>query len=348
MNRTYSGPMRARGSSPAPGAAESVARVIAAVHERSRPGVQAGELARALGRCLDAASVTIILTDTGRQYSWSAGAVSDDQETVPVRQSDRGPVLAELSVAPGAAAQQLRHWPELLAVLQLLLSGIHAQLAAADAATVIGRSAAGLGDARMRAAGQMEQQRYQLERDLHDGAQHHMVALQMALAMVEHQLGERNPGEAARHIDRLRHLLASTEEVLHTTATGLLSLPLADHGLVAALTARLGSLETLTLDIDPVLTNRRYPSEVEATVYLACLEAVSNAYKHAPGATVTLALRTSAAGLTFEVTDTGPGFDTGGRMPLHYLAERLASVGGTLTVRSAPGEGTRVSGAVAI
>jgi signal transduction histidine kinase len=136
--------------------------------------------------------------------------------------------------------------------------------------------------------------------------------------------------------------------VLHTTAIGLLALPLADHGLVAALTARLGSLETVTLHIDPMLADRRYSSEVEATVYLACLEAVSNAYKHAPGATVTLALRTSAAGLSFEVTDTGPGFDTGGRMPLHYLAERLASVGGTLTVASSPGEGTRVAGLITI
>jgi signal transduction histidine kinase len=175
-----------------------------------------------------------------------------------------------------------------------------------------------------------------------------MVALQMALAMVEHQLDSGDSGEALRHLDRLRELLASTEEVLHTTAIGLLALPLADHGLVTALADRLGTLDSVTLNFDPLLAGRRYPPEVEATVYLACLEAVSNAHKHAPGSSVTLTLRTTVRGLSFEVTDTGPGFDTGGRMPLRQLATRLSSVGGTLAVRSSPAAGTRVSGFVAI
>jgi signal transduction histidine kinase len=269
-------------------------------------------------------------------------------EAAPVRLCDGEQVLADLAIEPPAAVERLRRWPELHAVTRLLVSDIQAQLIADDAEKLVGQSAALLADARLRAAGEMERQRYHLERDLHDGAQHHMVALQMSLAMVEHQLDTGNAAEAGRHLDRLWQLLASTEEVLHTTATGLLALPLADHGLVTALAARLGTLDTVTLDIDPLLAGRRYPPEVEATVYLACLEAVSNAYKHAPGAAVTLTLRTSARGLSFEVADTGPGFDIDGRMPLRQLAARLASVDGTLTVRSTPATGTRVSGFVAI
>ncbi len=334
------------------------------------PGVQATALTRALGECLGAESVTICLrlplpaaddpdgaaAQGGvREYHWSASGreapggepeAAAHRGTSPFRLGDGQQILADVSVRPAGAGERLRRWPELQVVTRLLLSDIQSQLAVGDAGKLIGRSAALLADARSRAAGEIERQRYQLERDLHDGAQHHMVALQMSLGMVEHQLSAGKTTEAAHHLDRLRQLLASTEEILHTTATGLLSRPLADHGLVAALRDRLDPLDTVILDVDPLLTGRRYPSEVETTIYLACLEAISNAHKHAPGATVTLTLRTVARGLSFEVADTGPGFDTGGRMPLHYLAARLESVGGTLSVRSSRGDGTRVSGHV--
>lgn len=358
--------------------------MIEAVHDlpgRPLPGAQAGALARALGECLGADAVTIALwlplpiafdtethvpagRDTGgaasghgvHEYHWSStgpdpastGDPAAAKDAAQVRLRDGEQVLADISVRPAVAAERLRRWPELHTVARLLLSDLQAQLAADDDGRLLDRSAALLADARLRAAGEMEQQRHQLERDLHDGAQHHMVALQMSLAMVEHRLAAGEAVGAAHHLDRLRQLLAGTEEVLHTTATGLLSLPLADHGLVTALAARLSNLETVALDIDPLLTSRRYPPEVEAAVYLACLEAVSNANRHAPGAAVTLTLRTSARGLGFEVADTGPGFDTGGQMPLRKLAARLASVGGTLRVRSSPTAGTRVTGFVSI
>ncbi|MEU5941616.1 ATP-binding protein [Micromonospora sp. NPDC047548] len=350
-----------------PGPPDNVAGVVDAVHGlpgRPLPGAQAEALARALGGCLEAATVTIALwlplpaghdADTAaehtvQEYRWNASgadAAVPVTGTAPIRLCDGEQVLADLMIEPPAAAERLRRWPELHAVTRLLVSDIQAQLITGSAERLIGQSDLLLADARLRAAGEMEHQRHQLERDLHDGAQHHMVALQMSLAMVEHQLGAGNAAEAGRHLDRLRELLASTEEVLHTTATGLLA-PLADHGLVTALAARLDTLDTVTLDIDPQLAGHRYPPEVEATVYLACLEAVSNAHKHAPGAAVTLTLRSSPRGLSFEVADTGPGFDTDGRMPLRQLAARLASVDGTLTVRSSPTTGTRVSGFVAI
>jgi signal transduction histidine kinase len=358
---------QADGPSPVPGPADDVVRVVDAVHGlpgRPLPGVQAEALARALGGCLEAKAVTIALwlpmptghdadaaaEHTVQEYRWPA---IDAEAAVPVsgaaavRLRDGEQVLADLLIEPPTAAERLRRWPELHVVTRLLVSDIQAQLVTENAERLIGQSTLLLADVRLRTAGEMEHQRYQLERDLHDGAQHHMVALQMSLAMVEHQLNAGDAAEAGRHLDRLRELLASTEEVLHTTATGLLA-PLADHGLVAALTARLEALDTVTLDIDPELIGHRYLPEVEAAVYLACLEAVSNAHKHAPGAAVTLTLRTTSRGLSFEVADTGPGFDTDGRMPLRQLAARLASVEGTLTVRSSPTSGTRVSGFVAL
>ena len=84
-------------------------------------------------------------------------------------------------------------------------------------------------------------------------------------------------------------------------------------------------------------------------MYFSCLEALQNAAKHAPGAT---AVRLSVAAngeLRFEVQDDGAGFDTaqaGNGQGLTSMRDRLAAVGGRLTVRSTPGQGTVVCGTV--
>jgi signal transduction histidine kinase len=55
--------------------------------------------------------------------------------------------------------------------------------------------------------------------------------------------------------------------------------------------------------------------------------------------------------LHFEVRDDGAGFDTTRRPPghgLNNLRERLAAVGGTMTIRSAPGQGTVLGGTIPV
>jgi signal transduction histidine kinase len=93
----------------------------------------------------------------------------------------------------------------------------------------------------------------------------------------------------------------------------------------------------------------RYPVEAEATVYFCCLEALQNASKHAgPGATVTIRVEEEPSGLVFEVIDDGVGFDPQKRglgAGFVNMSDRLGAVGGTLRVDSAPGRGTRVTGA---
>jgi signal transduction histidine kinase len=95
----------------------------------------------------------------------------------------------------------------------------------------------------------------------------------------------------------------------------------------------------------------RYPPEVEAAIYFCCLEALQNAAKHAPQATVAVRLRESEGGLLFEVGDNGPGFDAaatvrrGGQGYLN-MSDRVGAIGGTVRWESVPGSGTTVSGSV--
>jgi signal transduction histidine kinase len=94
----------------------------------------------------------------------------------------------------------------------------------------------------------------------------------------------------------------------------------------------------------------RYPPEIESAVYFCCLEALQNAAKHAgPDAGVTIRVSDGDGLLRFAVEDSGAGFDTqlgAGGVGLANMLARMAAVGGTLHVVSAPGHGTSVSGRV--
>ena len=94
----------------------------------------------------------------------------------------------------------------------------------------------------------------------------------------------------------------------------------------------------------------RYRPELERAIYFCCLEALQNTYKHAHTATaahVRIAMR--GAELAFEITENGPGLDLGTVSPgagLRNMQERVASLGGSLTIDAAPGGGTRITAAI--
>jgi signal transduction histidine kinase len=95
----------------------------------------------------------------------------------------------------------------------------------------------------------------------------------------------------------------------------------------------------------------RYDQEVEAAVYFCVLEALQNVTKYARATRVDVTLEDDGHGLAFTVSDDGVGFDrtspargTG----LQGMADRLDAVGGSLEVRSEPGQGTAVVGRVPV
>ena len=95
----------------------------------------------------------------------------------------------------------------------------------------------------------------------------------------------------------------------------------------------------------------RYPQELESAVYFSCLEALQNVAKYARATKATVRLSQANGSLTFEVIDDGVGFDpvtaTHGS-GLQGIADRLAALGGTVDVRSTPGDGTTVAGRIPV
>jgi signal transduction histidine kinase len=123
---------------------------------------------------------------------------------------------------------------------------------------------------------------------------------------------------------------------------------LSAQGLAAALRAAARqSPSPVTVEGATALAGVRFPPEVEVAVYFCCLEALQNAAKHAPDAAVTVSLADTGGELVVDVRDDGLGFELdtigdGGGTGLLGLRDRLAAVGGDVTVTSAPGAGTAV------
>ncbi|MFZ0179174.1 MAG: sensor histidine kinase [Candidatus Dormiibacterota bacterium] len=197
---------------------------------------------------------------------------------------------------------------------------------------------------RQRLVRAQDEERRRLERNLHDGAQRHLVALKVNLGLAQ-SLVDSNPDQAKAAVTKLK---ADADEVLETLrdlARGIYPPLLADKGLVVALESQARkAISPITVDAEDV---ERYPQDVEATVYFCVLEALQNVQKYAGALHVMVRLRGAAGLLTFEVADDGSGFDTTTVKPgsgLTNMVDRVEALGGTVEVISHPGEGTRVRG----
>ncbi len=200
--------------------------------------------------------------------------------------------------------------------------------------------------ARTVAAGDAERRR--LERDLHDGAQQHLVALRVQAALAG-ELAETNPELAKARMLKLGRELEDVVDELRALAQGVYPSLLRDFGLVDALAPVAGRASPpARLDAKGI---GRYPDETEAAVYFCCLEALQNAGKHAGGAArAVIRLRDGDGRLSFEIRDDGDGFDpqraSGRGSGLTNMRDRVGALGGTLAVRSSPGLGTTIAGSV--
>ena len=199
-----------------------------------------------------------------------------------------------------------------------------------------------------RLVGAASAERRKIERDLHDGVQQKLVALRIELELA------RDLVDDGALDGRLAELAADFDEALdelRSAAHGIYPPLLADDGLDAALReiARRSTVP-LTVDLEDV---GRLSEDRETAIYYCCLEALQNVAKHGgDGAAASLRLWRDRKAVRFSVSDDGVGFAP--RRPaakgagLTNMTDRIGAVGGMLAVRSTPGEGTTVAGAVTI
>src|SRR5262249_32979291 len=90
------------------------------------------------------------------------------------------------------------------------------------------------------------------------------------------------------------------------------------------------------------------PAEVCSCCYFVCSEALVNVAKHAPDAAVHIALRHVDGNVAISVSDDGPGAASvdGAGTGLTGLADRVEALGGSFSVESPPGGGTRITAVI--
>jgi signal transduction histidine kinase len=199
---------------------------------------------------------------------------------------------------------------------------------------------------RQRLVAAQDVERRRIERNIHDGAQQQLVALAVQARMAESLAGT----DAERARDLLRTLqtgLQSALDDLRDLARGIYPPLLADQGLVAAVEAQ-ARRSAMQVSVDAAGVER-YPQELEAAVYFCILEALQNVAKYADASTVAVRLEGAPGELRFEVRDDGRGFDpatTAHGTGVQGMVDRLAAIGGEVSVTSAPGQGTTVLGSL--
>jgi signal transduction histidine kinase len=266
----------------------------------------------------------------------------------------------ELPRLPGSFAADVRHQGELLGALTVTmpandpLDAARERLVrdlAAQAGPMLSnvRLIDELRASRTRMVAAQDEGRRRLERNIHDGAQQQLVALAVKTRLADSMI-DRDTGKAHEMLTQIQLDTNDALETLRDLARGIYPPLLADKGLAVALQAQGRKAQLpVTIDADGV---GRYPVDAEATVYFCVLEALNNTTKYAGASAAAITLRASGDALTFEVSDDGVGFDpdrgTTQGTGIQGMRDRVDAVGGSLRVRSAPGEGTLVSGSVPI
>jgi len=192
-----------------------------------------------------------------------------------------------------------------------------------------------------------QEERRSLGNDLHDSIAQKLngVVLQTEAAQARLETGSTVTGQDLAKIgESARQTLKEVRLFIYQ----MKPVDLEHKGLVAALTERLAAVEGRANMKARVLAdeNINLSLEKETILYNIAMESLNNIMKHADARSVTILLKQRKSTVILEVVDDGCGFDPNtsadGHMGLRIMQERLSKVAGKLTVRSAPGKGTKI------
>ena len=314
-----------------------------------------GRIARVLGEGTGAASASVWIRGDGQHAlaaTWPAEAqpVAPDAADRVALVRHQGENLGELAVLKRAGEPMTPVEENLLADLAAQAGQVlrNVRLTADLQARLeqISTQAADLRESRQRIVAAQDAERRRLERNIHDGAQQHLVALAVKLRLTA-TLARRDAQRARPSIEDLRRQTRDALETLQTLAAGLYPSVLRERGMAAALSAHLALTPVPVEVVDQV--NRRYSEDLEAAIYFCCQEAIQNAIKHARATRVEVRLDDRDGVLSFTVSDDGMGFDPSAARRgagMQNMADRIAAAGGQLEVVSGEGRGAVVTGRV--
>jgi signal transduction histidine kinase len=199
-----------------------------------------------------------------------------------------------------------------------------------------------LAQSRRRIIAAGDEERDRLERRLSDGAQRRLDELGRTLDQARKNSGS---DEATERIGKAQVQLVRAREELHRLARGIHPRELSEHGLASALAAL---ARDFPIPVELSVSGGAAPEVIASCAYFVCSEALANVAKYASASRVRISVTISAGGgTTLEIEDDGVGgADPAAGTGLRGLGDRVEALGGTLTVFSRAGRGTRLTGVI--
>jgi signal transduction histidine kinase len=302
---------------------------------------EGGHLPVGSRQTLEGHSASAMVSRTGRparidSYTGAAGSLAARVRRLGVRSTVGCPITVEGRLWGLIAITSTRAEP-LPADTEARIGGFAELVATAVANT---QARAELAASRARIVRSADDTRRRIARDLHDGIQQRLVSLTLELRAAQATV----PAELPRlqtALARLAEELGDALEELRATSRGIHPAVLSEGGLGPALKA-LARRSAVPVALD-LHVQARLPEPVEVAAYYAASEALANAAKHAHASVVHVDVRAHAGRLRLSVGDDGDGgADPARGSGLVGLGDRVQALGGTLTVHSPAGQGTRL------
>ena len=204
-----------------------------------------------------------------------------------------------------------------------------------------------------RQLGSVEEERRRIGRELHDETSQTLTATLVRLDLCDQALQDHDAPEAHAQVVNCKTLIAHTIEELKLIVYDLRPVMLDDFGLVPTLrwyiTSHLqGAGPAIVTDFDEA--EMRLPGDIETALYRITQEALANAVRHSDATKIHVRLIAKPGFVSLAIIDNGKGFDAGARsrgdaragVGLLSIKERVELSGGTVTIESAVGRGTRL------
>jgi signal transduction histidine kinase len=193
------------------------------------------------------------------------------------------------------------------------------------------------------------EERNRLARELHDSVTQRLFALRLtseaAAGLLEH-----DTAAAAAQLERLHELTGEAIEELRAVILALRPATIESEGLAATLAKHVDLLRrAYAREIGlEVAGEPHLPAAAATEVLRIAQEALQNALRHSGAERLAVRLEAGNGRVVLSVADEGEGFDSDSpalrsrRLGLTSMEERARALGGTLEIRSEPGEGTTV------
>jgi signal transduction histidine kinase len=199
----------------------------------------------------------------------------------------------------------------------------------------------------------VEEEKKRIAHELHDECGQVLTAMQFGIETLKLSIADTSSAAVAQ-CDRLSTMTAQLANEVRSLTARLRPAMLENCGLVPALHWHVDQLKgvrpEMRIDLQIAGCADRLPPDIEITVYRLCQEGLNNIFRHAHASRVEIAMHCGEI-IHVRIEDNGVGFDTH-RKPacdkgirgfgLLGMRERVADLGGRLTVRSAPGQGTTI------